>query len=79
MSEGADRFLAGMPAAEQTKGILTKLVGAISLPTRDVHLDDLLCFKAKRLDEVKSLTGAVDEFELKAPRPQTNTTRFRGR
>lgn len=65
MSEGADRFLAGIPAAEQSRGIVTKLVGAIPIPSREVPLDDLLAFKAKRLDEVKALTGAIDDFYLK--------------
>jgi hypothetical protein len=65
MSEGADHFLTSLPPAEQNRGVVTKLVGAIPLPSRDVPLDDLLAFRSKRLDEVKALTGAVDEFYLK--------------
>lgn len=44
------------------RGALCHLVGAVPVPNREVPLEDILSFKAKRRDEVLALRAEIDGF-----------------
>src|SRR3989344_679393 len=50
----------------EDRGLLVRLYGAIPVPDKDVHLNDVLEFKAKRTSELAALRHQIEQIYLKA-------------
>lgn len=60
------------------RGALVEIYRAIPLPSRDVPLEDLLHFKARRRDELGSLVAEIEQTFLDAVRNDDSELALRG-